>query len=318
MRKNSIKLIPLAVIAVLCIIGFLFYNIQGSFSYAFPRRLVHVGAIVITGAAIAYATVMFQTVTQNRILTPSMIGVDSMYEVVQTLIYFAAGSASIWVVDRYLNFGVSIIAMVVFALLLYRFLFRADKYPIFLLLLAGMILGTFLGSLVTFIQVIIDPVEYESLQVRLFASFTNVKSELLYISIGILVVAFIYGATLMRDLDVMSLGRENAINLGVNYDKRVLHVLILASVLIATSTALVGPITFLGLIVSNLAYQFFSTYRHSILIIGASLFSIIALVGGQFLVQHVFSMRTTLSVLINLVGGIYFIYLILKESRTMR
>lgn len=314
MQKNSTKLLILAGIAILCVIGFLFYNIQGSFSYAFPRRLVNVGAILITGVAIAYATVMFQTVTQNRILTPSMIGVDSMYEVVQTLIYFIAGSASIWVVDRYLNFGVSIVVMVLFALLLYRFLFRADKYPIFLLLLAGMILGTFLGSLVTFIQVMIDPVEYESLQVRMFASFTNVKSELLYVAAVILGLAFIYGATLMRDLDVMSLGRENAINLGVNYDKRVLHVLILASILIATSTALVGPITFLGLIVSNLAYQFFSTYRHSILIAGAALFSMIALVGGQFLVQHVFSMRTTLSVLINLFGGIYFIYLILKES----
>ena len=146
MQKNSTKLLILAGIAILCVIGFLFYNIQGSFSYAFPRRLVNVGAILITGVAIAYATVMFQTVTQNRILTPSMIGVDSMYEVVQTLIYFIAGSASIWVVDRYLNFGVSIVVMVLFALLLYRFLFRADKYPIFLLLLAGMILGTFLGS----------------------------------------------------------------------------------------------------------------------------------------------------------------------------
>ena len=53
------------------------------------------------------------------------------------------------------------------------------------------------------------------------------------------------------------LGRENAINLGVNYDKMVLNVLILSSVLIATSTALVGPITFLGLIVANLCLSIF-------------------------------------------------------------
>ena len=315
MLKNSTKLLILAVIAILCIICFLFYNIQGGFSYAFPRRLIHIGAIVITGIAIAYATVMFQTITQNRILTPSIMGIDSMYEVVQTLIFFALGSASIWVVDRYLNFGAAISAMILFALLLYRFLFKASKHPIFLLLLAGMILGTLLGSLVTFLQVIIDPIEYESLQSRLFASFTNVKSELLYLSAGILGAAFLYGSRLMNDLDVMSLGRETAINLGVQYDKRVLNVLVLSSVLLATSTALVGPITFLGLIVSNLAYQFLSTYKHSILITGASLISIIALVGGQFLVQHVFEMRTTISVIINFVGGVYFIYLLLKESR---
>ena len=318
MQNHRKKLIFLVLIALGCILLYAFYNIQGSFSYAFPRRLVHIGAIVITGVAIAYATVMFQTVTHNRILTPSMIGVDSMYEVVQTVIYFFAGSASILVVNRYLNFGISLLFMILFALLLFRFLFRADKHPIFLLLLAGMILGTLLGSMVDFLQVIIDPVEYESLQVRLFASFTNVKSELLYLSAGILIAAFIYGSIILKDLDVMSLGRANAINLGVNYDQRVLNVLILSSILLATSTALVGPITFLGLIVANLSYQFFQTYRHSILITGAALFSIIALVGGQFLVQHVFALQTTISVLINLIGGMYFIYLILKESRATK
>lgn len=314
-KANTIKILVLVVIALASIAGYLFYNIQGGFSYAFPKRLVRVGAMIVTGIAIAYATVMFQTVTRNRILTPSVIGVDSMYEVVQTVIFFFLGSASIFVVNRYLNFGVSIIAMVLFAILLYRFLFRADKYPIYLLLLAGMVIGTLLGSFVTFLQVIIDPVEYLSLQNRLFASFTNVKTELLFIAAAILIVSFILGAFMMRDLDVMNLGRDTAINLGVNYDKIVLRVLILASVLIATSTALVGPITFLGLIVANLAYQFLVTYKHSTLIIGASLISIIALVGGQFLVQHVFDLNTTISVIINFIGGIYFIYLLLKESR---
>ena len=315
MRKNSTKLIILAVIALICMALFAFYNIQGGFSYAFPKRVERLVAMVITGTAIAFATVIFQTVTHNRLLTPSMMGVDSMYEVVQTLIYFLAGSASFFVVNRYLNFSVSILAMVLFALILYRFLFRADKYPIFLLLLAGMIIGTLLGSLVTFMQVLIDPVEYESLQARLFASFMNVKTELIVIAAVILIAAFIYGYRLLRDLDVVSLGRDNAINLGVNYDKIVLKVLILSSVLIATSTALVGPVTFLGLIVANLSYQYFATYKHTVLIAGASLISIIALVGGQFLVQHVFHLSTTISVVINFVGGIYFIYLLLKESR---
>ena len=315
MRKNSTKLIILAVIALVFMALFAFYNIQGSFSYAFPKRLERLAAMVITGTAIAYATVIFQTITHNRLLTPSVMGIDSMYEVVQTLIYFTAGSASIFVVDRYLNFGTAILAMVLFALILYRFLFRADKYPIFLLLLAGMIIGTLLGSLVTFMQVIIDPVEYESLQSRLFASFMNIKTELLVITVAILGTAFLYGYRLLRDLDVVSLGRDNAINLGVSYDKIVLKVLILSSILIATSTALVGPVTFLGLIVANLAYQYLATYKHSVLIIGASLISIIALVGGQFLVQHIFNLSTTISVVINFVGGIYFIYLLLKESR---
>lgn len=315
MRSNRNKLIVLAIIAVVCMAFYALYNIQGGFSYAFPRRLERLFAMVITGTAIAFATVIFQTVTHNRLLTPSMMGVDSMYEVVQTVIFFSLGSSSIFVVSRYLNFGISIVVMVLFALLLYRFLFRADKYPIFLLLLAGMIIGTLLGSLVTFLQVIIDPVEYEALQSKLFASFMNIQTDLVVIAALILFVCFILGYRMLHQLDVMSLGRDNAINLGVNYDKIVLNVLILASILIATSTALVGPVTFLGLIVANLSYQYFATYKHSVLITGASLISIIALVGGQFIVQHVFNLTTTIGVVINFVGGVYFIYLLLKESR---
>ena len=316
MRNNSTKFIILGIIAIICLLLFSFYNIQGGFSYAFPRRLIRVAAMVITGIAIGYSTVIFQTVTQNRILTPGVMGIDSMYEVVQTLIYFFLGSASIFVVNHYINFGAAIAAMIVFSLLLYRFLFRADKYPIYLLLLIGMILGTLLGSMVGFLQVLIDPVEYLSLQNRLFASFMNVNKDLVLLAAIILIAAFIYGGKLLPQLDVMSLGRENAMNLGVNYDKMVLKVLILVSVLISTSTALVGPVMFLGLIVANLSYQFFKTYKHSVLIAGASLFSVIALVGGQFLVLHVFHLNTTISIIINFVGGIYFIYLILKESRT--
>lgn len=315
MEKNSTKLIFLILLVIICVLLYGFYDIKGGFDYAFPRRMIRVAAMIITGIAISYSTVVFQTITHNRILTPSVMGLDSMYEVVQTFIYFFAGSMSVWIINKYLNFGAAVLAMVLFALFLYRFLFRADKHPIYLLLLIGMILGTLLGSFVTFLQVMIDPVEYLGLQTLLFASFTNVKAELLYIAIGILLLSFIYGYRIMKKLDVMSLGRENAINLGINYDRMVMNILILSSILIATSTALVGPITFLGLIVANLSYQYLVTYKHSVLILGASLISIVALVGGQFLVEHIFELRTTISVIINFVGGIYFIYLLIKESR---
>lgn len=316
--RNSTKLIILFVIAIVCILLYGFYDIKGGFDYAFPKRMTRVGAMVITGFAIAYSTVVFQTITRNRILTPSVMGLDSMYEVVQTIIFFTAGSVSIWVVNKYLNFGLSIAAMILFSLVLYRFLFKADKYPIYLLLLIGMILGTLLGSLTGFLQVLIDPIEYLSLQSMLFASFSSVKAELLLLATGILLLAFLYGFRIMKQLDVMSLGRENAINLGINYDRMVMNILMLSSVLIATATALVGPITFLGLIVANLSYQYLSTYRHSVLILGAGLISVIAIVGGQFLVEHIFELNTTLSVIINFIGGIYFIYLLLRESRAAR
>lgn len=270
----------------------------------------------LTGIAIAYSTVVFQTITHNRILTPSVMGLDALYMLIQTFIYFFFGSTSILVINIYYNFTLAIVVMIIFALIFYRVLFKEGKRPIYFLLLVGMIVGTFLGSITTFFQVLIDPNEFLGLQSKMFASFNNVNSDLVWLAGVIILITFAYGARHMNQLDVMSLGRDTAINLGVPYDKLVQRMLILASILIAVSTALVGPITFFGLIVANLSYQYFKTYKHSILITGSCVMSIIALIGGQWMVERVFGFSTTLSVIINFVGGVYFIYLLLRESRS--
>lgn len=313
--RNSTKMMILIVLVLVSIALYLFQGLNGSYDYALPRRAIKVLAMALTGVAIAYSTVIFQTITHNRILTPSVMGLDSLYMLIQTVIYFFFGSMSILVINKNFNFAISVIAMIVFALLLYKFLFKAGKRPIYFLLLVGIILGTFMGSITTFLQVLIDPNEFTSLQNKLFASFNNVNGDLVWLALIIITLTVIYGWRSIRELDVLSLGRDNAINLGVDYDKIVKKMLVLSSVLIATSTALVGPITFFGLIVANLSYQFFNTFKHSTLIIGASLMSLVALIGGQWIVERIFTFETTLSVIINFIGGVYFIYLLLKESR---
>jgi len=219
-------------------------------------------------------------------------------------------------VNRHVNFILSVVTMIVFALILYQFLFKRGKKPIYFLLLVGIIIGTFFQSISTFLQVLIDPNEFLRVQDKMFASFNNVSGELVWWALGILILMFLIGWRSFNELDVLSLGRDTAINLGVSYDRVVKLMLIIAAVLISVSTALVGPITFFGLIVANLSYQFFKTYKHTVLIMGASVMSIIALVGGQWVVERVFTFSTTLSVIINFIGGVYFIYLLLKESRS--
>lgn len=314
--RNSTKLLILAIIAALFCGLYLFQGLNGSYDYALPRRAIKVLAMAITGVAIAYSTVIFQTITHNRILTPSIMGLDSLYLLLQTFIIFFFGSGHMMIVNKHVNFVLSIGAMVIFALILYRFLFRGGKQPIYFLLLVGIIVGTFFGSITTFLQVLIDPNEFMLVQDKMFASFNNVSGELVWWALAIVAITFVIGWRSINELDVLSLGRDTAINLGISYDKVVKTMLILSSVLIAVSTALVGPITFFGLIVANLSYQFFKTYKHSVLIAGASVMSVIALVGGQWVVERIFTFSTTLSVIINFVGGIYFIYLLLKESRS--
>ncbi|MGS2780439.1 iron chelate uptake ABC transporter family permease subunit [Robertmurraya sp. GLU-23] len=313
---NSTKNILLTVAAIAVCALYLFHDLNGSYDYALPRRGFKVIAMILTGVAIAYSTVVFQTITHNRILTPSIMGLDSLYMLIQTVIIFFLGSTHFTVTNKQVNFGISVVAMIVFALLLYRFLFKKGNQPIYFLLLIGIIVGTFFSSISTFLQVLIDPNEFQIVQDRMFASFNNVNTDILWIAIGIIGLLILYAWRYTTYLDVLSLGRDNAVNLGVNYDSLVKKMLILVAVFISVSTALVGPITFFGLIVANLSYQLFGTYKHKILISGAGLISVIALVGGQWVVERVFTFSTTLSVIINFIGGVYFIYLLLKESRS--
>ncbi|MDN3428194.1 iron chelate uptake ABC transporter family permease subunit [Microbacterium sp. APC 3898] len=295
---------------------YLFQDLNGSFDYALPRRGVKVFAMVLTGVAIAYATVVFQTITHNRILTPSIMGLDSLYMLLQTLLIFFLGSDHITIVNKQVNFLLSIAVMVIFALLFYRLLFKKNDRPVYFLLLVGIICGTFFGSITTFLQVLIDPNEFSIIQDRMFASFNNVNSDLVWTSLVIITLLVAFAWKQNSSLDVLTLGRDTAINLGVNYDALVKQMLVLSAVLIAIATALVGPITFFGLIVANLSYQFFTSYKHSVLLTGSIVISVVALVGGQWVVERIFTFNTTLSVIINFIGGIYFIYLLLKESRS--
>ncbi len=309
------KLIILFIAALAVIAAFVLVDLPSNWDYALPRRLKKIAAILLTGGAIAYATLIFQTMTNNRILTPSVIGLDSLYMLIQTLVVFAFGSMSLPSANKYVNFAISVLFMMLFALILYRFLFKREGKNLFFLLLVGIVMGTMFGSMTTFMQVLIDPNEFLIVQGKMFASFNNVNTDLLLLSAIIIAAVFLYSIRFNKYLDVMSLGREQAINLGVPYQKTVQQMLIMVSILISVSTALVGPVTFLGLLVVNLAYHFIGSYRHALLIPASVLISIIALVGGQLLVERVFSFNTTVSVLINFIGGLYFLYLLLKESR---
>ena len=313
--RSRTKLIILFVIALILIGLFLLTDLTFNWDYVLPRRTMKILAIILTGCAIAFSTVVFQTITNNRILTPSIIGLDSLYLLIQTFIIFAFGSAHMTLMNQHVNFIISVILMVIFALLLYHFLFKREGQNIYFLLLIGIIFGTFFNSLAEFMQVLIDPNEFQVVQDRMFASFNNVNTDLFNISLILMVLAALYFLRFAKYLDVMALGKDHAINLGVNYDSVVKQMLVVVAIMISVATVLVGPITFLGLLVANVAYQFLKTYRHRDLILGAMLISVIALVGGQFIVERVFTFTTTISVIINFIGGVYFIYLLLRESR---
>ncbi|MDY0406963.1 iron chelate uptake ABC transporter family permease subunit [Virgibacillus sp. 179-BFC.A HS] len=310
------KTLLLGLIALVLALLYIFYDLSGNIGYILPRRIIKIVAIIITGGAIAFSTTVFMTITNNRILTPSVMGLDSLYLLIQTVIVFVFGSRSLVMMNSNINYLVSIGAMIVFSLLLFHILFKGEKNNIYFLLLIGMILGQFFGSFTSFMQVLIDPNEFMVAQDKMFASVNNVNTKLVYLSIVLIVFVSLYFAKFAKYLDVLALGKDNAINLGVPYDRVVKHLLVIVAILTSIATALIGPITFLGLLVVNLAYEFLKTYRHTYVIFGSMFLGMIALVGGQFIVEKVFTFSTTVSVIINFVGGIYFIYLLLKERKS--
>ncbi|MDE6181646.1 MAG: iron chelate uptake ABC transporter family permease subunit, partial [Eubacteriales bacterium] len=205
--------------------------------------------------------------------------------------------------------------MIVFSVLLFLVLFKKEGRNIYFLVLAGMVIGNLFGGLSTFMQVLLDPNEFLIAQGKMFASFNKINSSLLFISLAIILVIIVISLSDFKYLDVLSLGREQAINLGINYQRFVLKNLIIISVLIAVSTALTGPITFLGILVASISRELLKTYKHTERILGAVFIGAVALMSGQFILSRI-NTDTTISVVVNFVGGIYFIYLILKEAKT--
>lgn len=310
--KNSI--LVLLILSVILIISFLFVGVNSSnINYALYRRVPKVCAMVLTGASIGFSSLIFQTVTNNRILTPSILGIDSLYVLLQTTVVFLLGSSSVIISNGNINFIITISAMLIFSSVIYKFLFKGGNKNIFTLLLVGVVCGTLFQSLTTFMQVLIDPVEFQVVQDKMQASFNNINTNLLFISSIVIIICLGYVYDYLKVIDVMSLGRDQAINLGVDYDNMVKKMLVVVVLLTSVATALVGPITFLGLLVVNIARQVISTYKHSVLGITTILISIISLIGGQLLIEQLMNFGVSVSVIINFVGGIYFIYLVMKE-----
>ena len=113
---------------------------------------------------------------------------------------------------------------------------------------------------------------------------------------------------------MLALGRDTAVNLGVAYKRKVTVLLILTAVLISISTTLVGPMTFFGFIVATLAYQLTGSSQHKHVIPFAMLLGMLTLLGGYFVLRHVFYAAGTLSIIIEFVGGLFFIVYLLRKG----
>ena len=307
------RLLILLIIALICIVCFMTINLKGNISYILMHRTWIILTMLLVAFSAATSTLLFQTVTNNRILTPSIMGFEALFVLIQTLVIFFVDAQGIPYIGIIGKFLFESLLLILFSLFLYRGLFTKLKQNLHLVLLIGIILGTLFRSFSNLLQRLMTPSEFAILQSRIFATFTRAEPVLIIFS---LVIASVIGLFLWRmryRFDVLALGRDNAINLGVDYQKSVTIILLLVSVLVAISTALVGPFTFLGLLIANLAYSISGSSQHRFLLPTAVLLGIIFLVGGQLFLAQVLNLVGALSIVIEFIGGSLFIFLLLKK-----
>ena len=287
------------------------------FQYILSRRIPTLIVMLIAAFAIGSASIIFQSIINNRIVTPCLLGMNSMYTLVHTAIVFVVGSGSVIATNSNTSFAIDLIVMGITATFIYSYMFKKTGNNVLYVLLIGTVLSSFFGSVQSTMVRVMDPNEYDTLLTTLVADFNNVNSEVIVFSLILLVALVIFLRKDLKLLDVITLGKDQAINLGVDYDRTVRRLMLGVVLCIAIATAMVGPISFLGLIIANLARQLLKTHKHSHLIVGSALMGMLAIIAGQLVSQHVFSYAVPISTFITIGGGIYFLYLLLFKKGGM-
>lgn len=307
-------MISLGVIFLISCIMFMSIGANGNWNFIIPFRGKKLLMLIIIAYAVGVSTLIFQTLTENPILTPSILGFDSLYITLQTVLVFFLGSFGYSALNPNIKFILTLPLMMIASLILFSLLFKKSQ-NLHLIILIGIIFGILLNSINSFLQRMLDPMLFAVAQGSFFAQFNTIKNDLLIIGTIILSISSIFVWRLRNELDVLMLGSNFAINLGINYYKLRLKILILVAILIGVATTLVGPISFFGLLVCALVNYLTPSFYHRYRIIAVFLMSGIILILGQTIFERVLKMASVLGVVVEFLGGIIFLLLIFRKNR---
>ncbi len=314
-KKHKVLLITI-IITLLVSVLFLGWGLNiNNYQYNLKRRTVQILAILVASICTGYTSVAFQTITQNQILTPSIMGLESLYRFLQTFVVFIFGMDRAANMNPHIEFFITVILMVSMSIIIFKVIFRSGSENLYFVVLLGIIMGTLFNGLSTSFIMMLNPNEFLAVQESLFASVNSVNKDLLSVSALIVLAVMLLSIRDYRNLDVANLGRNMSLNLGVDYNTFIKSVFIKIAVLVSISTVLIGPISFLSIIVVSIARRIICTYEHKYFIFEASLLSFIFLVMGTWILRVLFNNATQLSVLINFIGGSYFLYLLIRNAQ---
>ncbi len=274
-------------------------------------RLARVLLTVVVGAGLSVAGVIFQALLRNPLAEPYVLGASSGAGLAAAMVILMGWSvAGAWVLPGGAFVGSILTVALVYALARGS----GGALPIHSLLLAGVVVGAVLSSLLMFVVSIAPPERVHNVMWWLLGNLQIFDWGLLRAATVLVVCGLGITILLARDLNLMTLGEESAAHLGLNVNQSRVLFFILASLITGAVVAAAGLIGFVGLIVP-----------HSVrLAIGPDhrrLAPASALVGATFLVLADAFARTIMApteipigVVTACLGGPFFLFL-LKRKR---
>lgn len=164
-RVNRRKILIMTVLALLCAAAYMLVEVnlanEKLFAYAMRIRAPKVIAMIITAFAIGGASIVFQSIINNTIVTPCLLGMNSLYTLIHTAVVFFLGSGSVIAMNANLSFAVDVVLMGITATIIYSWIFKKTRHNILYVLLVGTVLTSFFGSIQTTLTRVMDPNEYD-------------------------------------------------------------------------------------------------------------------------------------------------------------
>ena len=292
------------------VVSVILMNDKESLSYnvIVNLRLYRVLVSMIIGASLAISGTIYQSLFNNKIVSPDILGVSSGASVGACLAILLSLSS---LMINIFAFVFGIISVGICLLIAYKISFGSN----IVLILSGIAVSGFMSSMVGLLKFLADnEFKLSEMTFWLLGDLSKVgKNEFIAI-LPIFIICFMVALTLSWRLDIISLGKKESIILGNNYDLFLIIYIVIATILTTTSVAMCGIISWVGLTIPNIVRLLMGNNNRNVLPISALLGSLFLSIADTF-ARTISPSEIPLSVITGIVGTPVFIIILFKRKK---
>ena len=220
---------------------------RDQFDILFQIRLPRILLAAAVGGSLATAGAGYQALLRNPLAEPYLLGISNG-AAVGTMIALVFFGANEWTRPVLAFTGALVATLAVYRLARGRAGATPDR-----LILAGVIVTTFLSSVIVFVTTLMDATRIRSFTFWLLGDLSGTSRSLLPVAITIAIIGTLALTLNARSLNLLMLGERDAFDLGVEVGRVRVVVFLVASLLVGSSVAASGSVGYVGLVVPHLA-----------------------------------------------------------------